>query len=38
MTRGEAADAEQRYRQRGLVPAHLVGWCDEALALLEAGR
>ena len=36
--RGEVADAEQRYRKRGLVPAHLVGWCDEVLALLEAGR
>jgi hypothetical protein len=34
----EVADAEQLYRQRGLVLAHLVGWCDEALALLEAGR
>ena len=34
----EVADAEHLYRQRGLVLAHLVGWCDEALALLEAGR
>ncbi len=34
----EVADAEQLYRQRGLVLAHLVGWCDETLALLEAGR
>jgi hypothetical protein len=34
----EVADAEHLYRQRGLVLAHLTGWCDEALALLEAGR
>ena len=34
----EVAEAEQLYRQRGLVLAHLVGWCDEALALLEAWR
>jgi hypothetical protein len=27
------ADAERLYRQRGLVFAHLVGWCDEALRL-----
>jgi hypothetical protein len=34
----QVADAEHLYRQRGLVLAHLTGWCDEALALLEAGR
>jgi hypothetical protein len=30
--------AERLYGQRGLALAHLVGWCDEALRLLEAGR
>ena len=34
----QVADAEHLYRQRGLVLAHLTGRCDEALALLEAGR
>ncbi|NIZ93263.1 aminoglycoside phosphotransferase family protein [Kineococcus rubinsiae] len=29
-----SADAERLYRQRGLVFAHLVGWCDEALRLV----
>ena len=28
------ADARVLYSQRGIVLAHLVGWCDEALALL----
>nr|WP_205708717.1 aminoglycoside phosphotransferase [Kineococcus siccus] len=27
------ADAQRLYRERGLVFAHLVGWCDEALDL-----
>jgi len=28
-----SADAQRLYHQRGLVFAHLVGWCDEALRL-----
>jgi hypothetical protein len=34
----EVADAERLYRQRGIALAHLVGWCDEALRLLDARR
>ena len=31
----EAADPEHLYQQRGLAFAHLVGWCDEALDLVD---
>lgn len=34
----QVADTERLYHERGLAFAHLVGWCDEALALLDRQR